>query len=76
MTENVIGNTFCGKIPQSLEAPYHPENILETVLISPFSQESSYISFNSYCKILLGEHNGMCTCDTFINDASMRVNML
>lgn len=63
MTENVTGNKFCGNIPQSLEAPDikldNPKNILNTALISPFSQESNCISFNSSCEILQGEHNGM-----------------
>jgi hypothetical protein len=57
MVENIIGKKFCGKIPQSLEAPGNKfgntENILNTALISSFSQESIQISFNSSCKILL-----------------------
>jgi hypothetical protein len=56
------------KFLKSLEAPDikidNPENILNTALMSPFNQESHYISFNSSCKIFQGEHNGMCTSDT------------
>lgn len=75
MIENVTGNKFCGNIPQSLETPDmkldNPKNILNSALISLFSQESNCISFNSSCEILQGEHNGMCNSDTSINSARM-----
>jgi hypothetical protein len=45
MVENVTGNKFCGKIPQSLEEPGNkldnPEIVFHIALISSFSQESS-----------------------------------